>query len=306
MVPNSHVTERGDGYLRVTGILDAPDGFPIKGVDGLGRYYLISDDEYAQTPPDVCFADEATAQRLGYTRDGSSSTDQVIDPAAAGAGGFSTGEDSELAVEDAPAEAGGDTGRTTFTEDDGPPTFSREEGYLDSPAVDQPTRGHRGEERGAGVVGPDATGDPAPTSCGGDASAATTELNPRGVETAKLDPAAISSSDEAGVSGRSTGSVSGSSTTAPSGPIGETEMRTTPTGAGEAAADTAERYSAGTDPSADHDAPEETQPLSRSGTSLLDPSRVAGFDEDLGGTTGSGDGGGLARRGDGGRTANQG
>ena len=220
-----------------------------------------------------------------------------IDPHAAQAGGFSTGEDSELAAQDLPASAP-PTGRTTQAPEGG--------GYFGTPAVDQPVRDHGGEERGGGIVGPDASGEPDLTSGGVDASADTAELSPRGVETAKLDPAALSIADDGAASGRSTGSVSGASTTAPSGPIGETEMRTTPTGAGEAAADTAERYAAGKDPSADHDPPEETQPLSRSGTSLLDPSRVAGFDEDLGGSTSSDTGDGLARSGDGGRAANQG
>jgi len=168
-------------------------------------------------------------------------TEQDIDPHAAQAGGFSTGEDSELAQQDLPASAP-PAGRTTATPEGG--------GYFGTPAVDQPTRDHRGEERGDGEVGPEANGDPVPTSAGDGASAPTAELNPRGVETAKLDPATIASGDENdAVSGRSTGSVSGASTTAPSGPIGETEMRTTPTGVGEAAADTAERYAAGKDPS---------------------------------------------------------
>jgi len=225
-------------------------------------------------------------------------TGHNVDPHAAQTGGFSWGEDSELAQQDLPASAP-PTGRTTQLPEDG--------GYFGTPTVEQPVRDHGGEQRGDGVVGPDAAGDPAPTSSGDGASAETAELNPRGVETARLDPATITSADETDVdSGRSTGSVSGASTTAPSGPIGETEMRTTPTGDGEAAADTAERYAAGKDPSTDHDPPEEAQPLSRSGTSLLNPTRVAGFDEDLGGSTGSGGEGGLARQSDGGRSANQG
>lgn len=180
-----------------------------------------------------------------------SSTDGDLDPHAAQAGGFSGGEDSELASQDRPASAP-PAGRTPQPPEDG--------GYFGSPAVAQPVRDHRGEEPGAGVVGPDATGDPAPTPGGDSALSAPAGRSSTGAETARLDDPAGQGGDDAGRSARS---VSGASTTAPSSPIGETEMRTTPTGAGEAAADTAERDAAGKDPSPEHDPPEESGPLTR-------------------------------------------
>ena len=230
-----------------------------------------------------------------------SSTDGDIDPHAAQVGGFSWGEDSELATQDRPA-SDPPTGRTTQTPEDG--------GYFGTPAVKQPERDHSGEARGDGKVGPAATGAPAPTSGSAGASAATAELPPRGDvgsgDTTELTPRGESPElDSGGASGRSTRSISGASTTAPSSPIGETELRTTATGGGEAAANTAERYAAGKDPGPDQDPPEENPSLSRPGTSLLDPSRVSGFDEDLGGSSGAEGGKRVARRRDGARTANQ-
>ena len=230
-----------------------------------------------------------------------SSTDGDIDPHAAQVGGFSWGEDSELATQDRPA-SDPPAGRTTQSPEDG--------GYFGTPAVRPPERDHSGEARGDGKVGPTATGDPAPTSGSADASAATAGLHAPGaspVDTTEPTPRDESPGlDAGGASGRSTRSISGASTTAPSSPIGETELRTTATGGGQAEANTAERYAAGKDPAPDQDPPEENESLSRSGTSLPAPSRVSGFDEDLGGSTGAEGGTGIARRGDGGRTANQG
>lgn len=227
-----------------------------------------------------------------------STTAGDVDPHAAQVGGFSWGEDSELAAQDRPASSP-PAGRTTQAPEDG--------GYFGTPAVAQPVRDHGGEERGDGKVGPTAGGAPAPTpgalAGAADASTATAELPRRDVDMAALGEG---TADDGGASGRSTGSVSGASTTAPSSPIGETALLTTPTGGGEAAANTAERYAAGKDPAPDRDPAEENPALSRPGTSLLDPAHVAGFDEALGGSTDPEGGDGLARRGDGGRTANQG
>lgn len=226
----------------------------------------------------------------GVSRGASGTGPSDIDPHATQVGGFSWGEDSELAQQDLPASAP-PVGRTTQGPEDG--------GYFGTPAVAQPVRDHAGEERGDGVVGPDATGTPASTARGADA---TTAEHPRDGGTARLDEATL-----ADASGRSTGSVSGAATTAPSSPLGETDLRTTPTGLDEAAANTAERYEAGIAPPGDRDPAEETHQLSRSGTSLLDPSRVSGFEEDLaGGAPDASSGGGVAKKGDGARSVNQG
>jgi hypothetical protein len=102
------VAPDGDGYTRLPGMTAPPAGFPIKGIERDRHYMMLSDPGYEETPGDIFFVDEATAQQLGYTRRDASGEEILQDPAASMAGGHSWGEDSERSPADigaAPATA---------------------------------------------------------------------------------------------------------------------------------------------------------------------------------------------------------
>ena len=146
------VAPDGDGYTRLPGMTNPPDGFPIKGIERDGHYMMLSDPGYEETPGDIFFVDEATAQHLGYTRRNASGEEILQDPAASMAGGHSWGEDSERS----PADSGA-----------APPSAESETAI-----------GHVGAQGGPGGAGVDP-------------SAGTAELNPADSDPQPGDPSEV-------------------------------------------------------------------------------------------------------------------
>jgi hypothetical protein len=57
----------GEGYLRLNdGETSCPAEFPIKGNQNSHIYHLPGESSYDRTIPEICFADEQTAQSMGY------------------------------------------------------------------------------------------------------------------------------------------------------------------------------------------------------------------------------------------------
>jgi hypothetical protein len=66
----SLVIERGEGFVKVSGMSVCPDGFPIKGNANSGIFHAPSDSSYQRTIPEICFASEEVAIENGYRAPG--------------------------------------------------------------------------------------------------------------------------------------------------------------------------------------------------------------------------------------------
>jgi hypothetical protein len=60
------IIERGDGFVRIQGMSDCPDGYPIKGNPNSGIFHAPTDSSYGRTMPEICFASEDVAIANGY------------------------------------------------------------------------------------------------------------------------------------------------------------------------------------------------------------------------------------------------
>jgi len=65
--PVSAALNSGAGYLRMTdGERNCPEAFPIKGNASSHIYHRPGESSYEATIPEICFADEAIADSMGY------------------------------------------------------------------------------------------------------------------------------------------------------------------------------------------------------------------------------------------------
>jgi hypothetical protein len=60
------IVEQGDGFVRVTGMTECPEAYPIKGNENSGIYHVPGISSYARTIAEICFESEEVAVANGY------------------------------------------------------------------------------------------------------------------------------------------------------------------------------------------------------------------------------------------------
>ena len=145
---NGSIVERGDTYVRVQGMQDCPEDFPIKGNESSGIHHVPAVSSYARTIPEICFASEDAALGAGYRaprgRVVAAESVTVVESGMTPAGDFFTQEATIESIAIAPEEemtaragtGSGVTSESSATSGEGS-TMSRGDGFVQVDGMQQ-------------------------------------------------------------------------------------------------------------------------------------------------------------------------